>query len=754
MPRRTINKRSASEGGRWGINSSPHPRQLAPICALAAILLNALITPCLNAGEVSSAEAVWGAHCARCHAPAEIRGRIEQGWLGGNAHELLDRIRETMPAESPGSLSDREYELSLRHLFVLLDAPLAPDVDLATVTIALTEDTQQLPDVPWRHFGGELNANRYAPLADINAGNVHRLSIAWRWRAANFGPAPEIRNVSMPIMHDGRLFFAAGATRNIIALDASSGQTLWMWRAREGERFEQAARKDSGKGLSFYRDEQGRGFVVAVTPGYQLVKLDAETGLPDSRFGAAGIVDLTDGLRRAPDRPLDIGLTAPPLVVEDVIVVGSAHAVSFRPPSKANVKGDVRAYHAETGERLWSFHTIPEEGEAGYETWLDGSAEFTGNAGVWAHMSADPELQLVYLPVESATGDQYGGDRPGSNLYSSSLVAVDYRTGERRWHFQHAHHDIWDWDTPTAPVLADLPDGRKLVALPTKQGFVFVFDRQTGEPVWPIDELPVPQTDVPGEWTSPTQPVPRKPPPFDRQGVSRADLIDYTAEIRAEVAAVLERYRLGPLYQPPSVANAPDGTQGTLRLPSSTGGANWEGSAYDPGTGILYVPSRTRVEVMQQVHEPETSDIRFISGRAQPPTVFELPIAKPPWGRTTAIDLSAGEIIWTVANGDTPTAVANNPALAGVDLPRTGKPTRAGILVTDSLLFAGEGFGGDPVFRAHDKRTGEVVSAIPLPASQTGSPSTYRAGGRQFIVMMISDGRSPAELIALAIPPD
>jgi quinoprotein glucose dehydrogenase len=699
-----------------------------------------------------SAETAWGAHCARCHAPAEIRGRLETGWIGRSTGELLSRVRETMPAESPGSLTDREYTLAVQRLLELAGAELAPASDPGRSVIQLRASSATAPDVPWRNFGGDLNANRHAPLADIDASNARNLAIAWRWNAANFGPTPEIRNVSMPIMHDGRLFVGAGATRNIVAVDAASGQTLWMWRPREGARFDQAARKDSGKGLSFYRSGGGRGYVVAVTPGYSLVKLDAETGLPDPAFGTAGIVDLTEGLRRAPDRPLDIGLTAPPLVVGDMIIVGSAHAVSFRPPSKANVKGDVRAFDARTGELKWSFRTIPEPGEPGIETWLGDSAAYTGNAGVWAPMSADPELGLVYLPVESATGDQYGGDRPGANLFSSSLVAVDVETGQRRWHFQHTHHDIWDWDTPTAPVLADLPDGRAVVALPVKQGFVFVFDRATGEPIWPIDEVAVPASDVPGEWTAPTQPVPRRPPAFDRQGVSREDLIDYTPAIRAEVDAILDRYRIGPLYQPPSLADAADGTHGTLRLPSSTGGANWEGSAYDPQTGVLYVPSRTQVEVMQLVHDPEASDIRFISGRARPPKVFDIPIAKPPWGRITAIDLVRGTILWTLANGDTPEAIRTHPALEGVTVPRTGKPTRAGILVTDTLLFAGEGFGGDPVFRAHDKRTGEIVAEIDLPASQAGPPSTYRVGGRQFIVMTVADGKSPAELIALALP--
>ena len=725
-------------------------RRFSSPCFGIALLWAVFAAP--PATGVTPGEAAWGAHCARCHAPEEIRARIADGWQGRSAAELLERIRLTMPAETPGSLSDRDYDLVTRELLRQTGHTGVDEADLGGLRIRLAEAGPVRPEVPWRNFGGELNANRYAPLSDIDATNVADLAVAWRWNTANFGPVPEIRNVSMPIMHDGRLFVGAGATRNIVAIDAATGQTLWMWRPREGARFDQAARKDSGKGLAFYRGDDGRGYVVAVTPGYSLIKLDAETGLPDSGFGDSGRVDLTQGLRRAPDRPLDIGLTAPPLVVGNTIVVGSAHAVSFRPPSKANVKGDVRAFDARTGRHKWSFRTIPAPGEPGHETWLDGSAEYTGNAGVWAHMSADPELGLVYLPVESATGDQYGGDRPGSNLYSSSLVAVDVETGERRWHFQHAHHDIWDWDTPTAPVLADLPDGSKVVALPVKQGFVFVFDRATGEPRWPIDEVPVPASDVPGEWTSPTQPVPRKPPPFDRQGVSRSHLIDYTPEIRAEVDALLRRYRSGPLYQPPSLAEAEDGTRGTLRLPSSTGGANWEGSAYDPNTGLLFVPSRTQVEVMQLVHEPEASDIRYISGQARPPKIFDIPVAKPPWGRITAIELVYGGIVWQMANGDTPASLLEHPKLQGVELPRTGKPTRAGILVTDTLLFAGEGFGGDPVFRAHDKRNGEIIAEIPLPAAQAGPPSAYRTGGRQFIVMMVTDGQSPAELVALALP--
>jgi len=735
------------------------------MCKLSTAMSVILVCFLAGSGHASArvaGEAVFGAHCARCHAPIDIQRRLSSEWSGRPADRLLDAVRNSMPAETPGSLSAEEYLAVTLYMLDLagMDRPqgLLSESELSRLVLApRADDEPQLADVPWRHFGGGLNANRYAPLSDIDRENVADLRIAWRWSSANFGPTPEVRNVSMPIMRYGKLYLGAGATRNIVALDAATGQTLWLWRPQEGERFARAARKDSGKGVSFWEGDDGRRRVITVTPGYHLVSLNADTGLPDPDFGAGGWVDLTQGLRRAPDRELDVGLTAPPLVVGDVIVVGSAHRVSFRPPSKANVKGDVRAYHARTGELLWTFRTIPEPGELGYDTWLEGSARYTGNAGVWAPMSADPQLGLVYLPVESATGDRYGGDRPGANLFSSSLVAVDVRTGKRRWHFQHTHHDIWDWDTPAAPILADLPDGRKIVAQLTKQAMVFAFDRATGEPVWPIEERPVPASDVPGEWTSPTQPFPTKPAPFDRQGVTRADLIDYTPELRAAVDEFLMQVRLGPMYAPPSLAEAADGTVGTLSLPSAVGGANWEGGAYDPNTGVLYVPSMTAATVLQLVHDPETSEVRYIAGRGPRPTVLGLPLVKPPWGRITAIDLNTGEHLFMVANGDTPQRIAEHPALAGLALPRTGKATRAGLVVTDSLLFAGEGFSsfgisGEPVFRAYDKATGEILAEIALPGTQAGPPSSYRVNGRQFIVMTVTDGASAAELIALSLP--
>ncbi len=725
------------------------------------LVLPTLLFPvCLLAQQTG--ESLFGAHCARCHATVEIERRIRNDWSGRPASQLFERTRQTMPAAAPGSLSDADY---LEVLAYMLDiagvARPAEGLTIASLgTLILQADAiaGAGEEIPWRSIHGEINANRYAPLDQINADNAQELEVAWRWKAGNFGPTPEIRNVSMPLMHHGRLFLGAGTTRNIVSLDAETGQTLWMWRPDEGERFEKAARKSSGMGVAYWESGDGRRRVITVTPGYNLVSLNAETGLPDPEFGAGGWVDLTDGLRLAADRNLDIGLNAPPLVVGDVIVVGAAHAIGARPPLMRNVKGDIRGFDARSGELLWTFHTIPARGEPGYETWYGGSADYTGNAGVWAPMSADPELGLVYLPVEAPTGDYYGGPRHGANLYANSLVALEVVTGKMRWYFQLIHHDIWDWDNPTAPILADLPDGRKLVVQLTKQNFVYAFDRETGKPVWPIEERRVTQTDVPGEWTSLTQPFPTKPAAYDRQGVSSDDLIAYTPEIRDAVAEAIAPFRIGPLFTPPSESNAPDGTRGTLSMPFATGGANWEGGAYDPETGLLYVPSASYMNLLALSNEPDESDIQFIAGRENAPTVFGLLLNKPPLGRITAIDLTTGDHVWMIANGDTPKAYIDNPALQGIDLPRTGKPTRAGIVVTKSLLFAGEGWGtvgdirGDPVFRAHDKQTGEILAEIQLPATQAGPPSTYMINGRQYIVMMVADGESPAELIALALP--
>lgn len=629
---------------------------------------------------------------------------------------------------------------------------------LVCAPVVLGQTGTSVDDGDWPTHHGNEEAQRYSPLDQINADNVGSLELAWRFNTEKVGPSPEFNNPSTPLEVNGVIYATAGATRNVMALDATNGQLLWLWRPQEGTRYDNAPRKGAGRGVSFYRyDDEVR--ILTITPGFQLVSLDSETGIPDPEFGDNGSVDLFMGLRNADAggfEDIDIGSSMPPFVMNDVVVVGPAHRVGMRPRSKENVKGDVRGYDARTGEHLWTFHTIPERGEVGFETWLDDGVEFTGNAGVWAQISGDPELGIVYLPVESATGDRYGGDRPGDNLFANALLALDIRTGEREWHYQLIHHDIWDWDNPSAPVLADLPNGRKVVMQVTKQSWVYTFDRETGEPVWPIEELPVPAGDVPGEWYAPTQPFPTRPAPFDRQGVTEDDLIDFTPELRREALEAVAEFRLSPnVYQPPSLAEAPDGTRGTLSLPSATGGANWEGAALDPETGIIYIPSRTALSVLSVDKDPN-SDLDFSAAfGVRVPRVQGLDVIKPPYGRITAIDMNSGDHVWQVANADTPDNIANHPALEGLDIPRTGVPTRAGLVLTKTLLFAGEGGGGpgaSPWLRAHDKQTGEIVAEIELPNVQSGQPFTYEHEGKQYIALFVSGSGAPTELVAYSLP--
>lgn len=610
----------------------------------------------------------------------------------------------------------------------------------------------------WRAYGGDLASTGYAPLDQIAPENVAGLEIAWTWTAQNFGPRAELRNETTPLMVDGVLYATAGSRRSVVAIDPGSGETLWMYRLDEGERGAEAPRPNSGRGVAYWApggvNETDRVFVI--TPGFHLVALDARSGRPISEFGEDGVLDLMVGVRGDIPPVGRIGSSSPPVIVGDVVVVGSAQEVGMSPDSMRNIKGDVRGFDARTGELLWTFHTIPAPGEFGYETWEDGSAEYTGNAGVWAPFSADPALGYVYLPVEAATSDMYGGHRPGDNLFSSSLVCLDARTGERVWHFQLIHHDIWDWDTPTAPILVDINvDGRfiKAVAQITKQSWVYVFDRVTGEPVWPIVELRVPPSDVPGEWTSPTQPHPSKPAPFDRQGFSEDDLIDFTPELRAQALELVQGYRMGPIFTPPSLVDAPDGTRGTLMMPNAIGGGNWEGGAVDPETGMLYVGSFSNPTVLAlRAADPERSDLRYWAGGRGPRLPRGLPIIKPPWGRITAIDLNTGEHAWMIPNGDTPENIQNHSLLRGIDLPRTGKASRPMLLVTKTLLFSGEGLSGGPVFRAHDKATGETLVEIELPATTTGIPMTYMHDGRQYLVVAVGARGYPAGLVALALP--
>lgn len=630
---------------------------------------------------------------------------------------------------------------------------------LVCAPLALGQSGTSVNEGDWPDYHGGKFSQRYSPLEQINADNVGQLEIAWRFSTTNFGPLIDFTNPSTPLEVDGVLYADIASTRNVVALDATTGQVLWLWRPQEGERFEHAPRKGAGRGVAFWRDGDAAR-VIDVTPGYHLVSLDAKTGIPDPNFGTNGIVDLMIGLRNADDSRypnIDIGISAPPFVMNDVIVVGAAHSTGGRPRSKSNVKGDVRGFDVHTGELLWTFHTIPARGEYGFESWLDEGVEFTGNSGVWAPSSGDPELGFVYLSIEDPTGDYYGADRPGDNLFSSGIVALDIKTGERQWHYQFIHHDIWDWDVPSPALLADLPNGRKVVMSVTKQSFIYTFDRLTGEPIWPIVERPVPAGDVPGEWYSPTQPFPTRPAPFDRQGFTVDDLIDWTPEIRALALESIEGFRLSPtLFSPPSMTEAADGTRGILNLPSSTGGSNWEASALDPETGIVYVPSRTQLGVLSLAKNPE-SDLDFSQGfGVRAPRVQGLEIVKPPYGRITAIDMNSGDHLWMIANADTPERITNHPLLKGVDLPRTGVPTRSGILVTKTLLFQTEGTGAagaSPIFRAINKQTGEIIAEIELPSNQTGLPFTYEHDGKQYVAMFTGGGGSNgAELVAYALP--
>jgi quinoprotein glucose dehydrogenase len=613
----------------------------------------------------------------------------------------------------------------------------------------------------WRAYRGDPGSTAYSPLDQITRDTVQKLEVAWTWKFDNFGAAAQTGTTqTTPLMVDGVLYFTAGPRRSVIAADAGTGETLWVWRLDEGARFDDAPRKVH-RGVAYWEDGQDKR-IVLITPGFQLVALDAQTGRPVPAFGQDGLVDLFKELDL--DTGLDpqgrIGNSSPPVIANDVIVVGPALTPGGR-VNIENVKGDVMAFDVRTGRKLWTFHTIPRDGEPGSETWEGDSAQYTGNAGVWGPFSADPELGIVYLNVESATNDVYGGHRPGNNLYSDCLVALDIRTGRMIWYQQLVHHDIWDYDMPPAPILIDLTvDGNpvKAVVQLSKQAMAYAFDRTNGTPVFGWTEKPVPQTDVPREWTSPTQPFPNRPPPFDLHGISEDDLIDFTPELRAEAIKAIEGYRLGPIFTPPSLVTATN--KGTIIVPGLGGGANWPGGAADPETGFVYVgsttaPSGIGLNPNDRAARPPNAaccDTDYTMASSLP-TVRGLRLLKPPYGRITAYDMNKGEIAWQIPNGDTPPAVKNHEALRGLTIPKTGSPSQAGLLVTRTLLFAGEGPGGQAVFHAYDKATGDEIWQVALPGPQTSLPMTYMHRGRQFIVVGVRGPQgSGAQLVAFAIP--
>ena len=637
----------------------------------------------------------------------------------------------------------------------------------------------------WRYYAADSGSTKYSSLDQINESNVKLLKTVWTWKSQNFGRRPDFNWEVTPLMIGGTLYFTAGTRRDVIAVDAATGETLWMYRLDEGPRGAVVARTVN-RGLAYWSDGKGDGRILLISPGYQLIALNAKNGQIIPAFGASGLVDLTQGLDRPAVKPGQIGASSPAIVVRDTVIVGAALLAGTAPPSKENVPGFIRGFDVRTGKLLWTFRTIPRPGEFGHETWGNDSWKFTGNTGAWAPLSADEELGYVYIPVEMPTGDFYGGNRPGDNLFSDSLVCLEARTGKRIWHYQLVHHDIWDWDIAAAPILADITvNGKKIkaVAQVTKQAFTYVFDRVTGQPVWPFEERPVPQSDVPGEKTAATQPFPTRPPPFDRQGTSLDDLIDFTPALRAEAEKIAARYKLGPLYTPPIVADA-NGKVATLTLPSRLGGANWTGGALDAETGVLFVSSVTNPDPQAlRVADPKRSDMGYVGGgggRGNPVPSEEgdqsvrpagrglfgslgpqgLPLIKPPWGRITAIDLNSGDHLWMIANGEAPDYVKNHPAMKGIDLSNAGRPSRSPLLVTKTLLFGADGnnlFASPPgaggnTFRAINKKTGKVIFEMQLSAMATGVPMTYMAGGRQFVVIAVGAASSPAELVALALP--
>jgi quinoprotein glucose dehydrogenase len=655
-------------------------------------------------------------------------------------------------------------------------------------------------DAEWSTYAADLAGTRYRPLDQINAANFSKLEVAWRFKTDSLGNRPEYKLEGTPLMVNGVVYATAGSRRAAIALDAATGELLWVHGEREGARGAAAPRQLSGRGLAWWSDgKEAR--ILYVTPGYRLIALDAKTGALVPAFGDKGSVDLklNDDQTILPDLTTgEIGLQSAPVVAKDVILIGAAFREGMTPRSMRNNKGYVRAFDVRTGKRLWIFHTIPVNGEPGYDTWEKGSAEYTGNTGVWTQITVDDQLGLVYLPVESPTGDYYGGHRPGTNLYGESLVCVDLRSGQRKWHFQLVHHPLWDMDISSAPILADISvEGRpvKAVAQPTKQGFLYVLDRVSGKPVWPIPEQAVEKGSVPGEWYSPTQPIPSKPRAYSRNGVFVEDLIDFTPALHDAALTLVAKYKLGPVYTPPVVSKVA-GPLATLTMGTASGGTNWPGASYDPETHTVYAYAcNACVTPIGLVPSPkEISDMDYIAGTAGQEVVFRagpgenagadsplparsaaprtgggggggltiqgLPLVKPPYATISAINLDKGEIVWQIAHGETPDAIRNHAALKGLSIPRTGQSGyNIGTLITKSLVIAGEGqitttadHPRGAMLRAYDKATGKEVGAVFLPAPQSGSPMTYMLNGRQYIIVAVSGGAYSGEYLAFRLP--
>ncbi len=671
-----------------------------------------------------------------------------------------------------------------RHRVTLIAVPI--------LALAASAQSQGNPPGEWRGINGDATSQRYSPLSQINASNASRLKIAWEWKGADApidsGGATLARN--LPIYARGKLITTAGPKRAVVALDPATGKTLWTFQEPETFRWDYSMRASHGKGVA-YAEVNGRGVVYIVTPAFFLHALDAETGKPLPGFGGAiplpgfpagGSVDMVKDILKGWEPweklgkpydpnigiPIEIGYitnSSPPIVVNGVVVVGNSAEQGYNQTRIENVPGDIVAYDARTGALKWKFHVIPRPGEFGHNTWENDAWRWTGDVSSWAPLSADPQRGLVYIPTNGATMDFYGGFRPGDNLFSTSLIALDVQTGQRKWHYQLVKHDIWNYDTPVAPVLMDVTvAGRRIpgVFQATKQAWVYAFNRETGAPIWPIVDRPVPQSKVPGEKLAATQPFPTKPAPFDLQGRDESHLIDYTPELKARALDLAMKNELfNPLFNPPVHRGNAEGKTKFMYCPADVGGVNITGPpAADPTTGVIFItsvsgcgnrlliPGAERDPTIRRPTGKTIVDWTPGRGTAAPATIDGLPIWKGPYGRIVAIDLNTGEHLWTIPNGEAATETRNHPLLRGLNVPDPGRQNHAAMMVTSTLLFAtGQTADGKAQLFAIDKKTGKRVAQVETPAKGEYGIMTYMHQGKQYIVLPIDGGYT-----ALALP--
>jgi quinoprotein glucose dehydrogenase len=647
------------------------------------------------------------------------------------------------------------------------------------------------PKGEWRYIGGDAWHTRHLPLDQINATNFANLQIAWVWRGDNFGPAVDYVFRSTPIYVDGILYTVAGQRRTVAAIDPRTGETLWAYREPNTTRYERGMRNNYGKGVA-YGEVNGRGVIYYTSPAFFLHALDAKTGehvenwgarpVPIRGFPRSGVIDMlpdlvsdwepwtTSGLAYDPEKgiPRELGnlsTSSPPIVVNGVVVVGNVHEQGYYQTRVENIPGDILAYDAASGKHLWKFHVIPRPGEFGHDTWENDAWKRTGDVSSWAPMSADPERGIVYIPTNPPTVDFFGGFRPGHNLFGTSILALDVKTGRRVWHFQTVHHDIWNFDNPTAPVLLNVNVGGRqtpILVQTTKQGFAYTFNRLTGEPVWPIVERPVAQSDLPGEKLSPTQPFPTKPAAFEIQELTDDLLIDFTPELKQEARTIIKNYKVGPLFNPPIQVGHPSGLRSFVSCPS--GASNIYGpTVADPETGLLFVSSERSCRAenivpgsqMDKPNDPKTTGKTLsqwvVSNRGDLRGPQGLPIWKPPYGSITAIDMKTGEHLWRIPNGDTPAFIRNHPALKGVTLPNTGQQSHAVMMSTPTLLITAPG-GTEAELHAIDKKTGKRLGTVALPAPGQYGMMGYLHEGKQYVVVQIMGQTYPGSLVALRLP--